>query len=75
MVSPADFLFAINRVRTCYSEDPGLSARVTDLARLSGISVDVCAAAVIVLDKEGFLHRRRDDVWVLAAGTEATSYR
>ena len=73
MVSPADFLGAIERVRACFLEDPGLSIPVGGLARLSGIPVDVCAAAVTVLNKEGFLHRRRDDAWMLAADLEMSS--
>ncbi len=67
MVSPADFVDAIQRVRACYAEDPGLSAPVADLARLSGIPIAVCTAAVTVLDRDGFLRRRRDDTWVLCA--------
>jgi len=75
MVGPADFVYAIHRVRACYADDPGLSVPIRGLARLSGVRIDVCTAAVTVLNKEGFLHRRRDDAWVLAADVDVARYR
>jgi hypothetical protein len=52
-----------------------LAVPLSGLARLSGIPIDVCAAAVMVLNREGVLHRRRDDVWVLAADIEMAQSR
>jgi hypothetical protein len=75
MVSPSDFRSAIVRVKACYSEDPGLAVPLGDLARLSGIPIELCTAAVRVLDSEGVLQRRRNDTWILFADAEAAHCR
>jgi hypothetical protein len=75
MVSPSDFLSAIHRVKACYSEDPGLAVPVADLARLSGVPLEACSAAVSVLDVEGVLQRRRHGRWGLAADIESVRRR
>jgi hypothetical protein len=71
LTAPADFLEATARVRACYSEDPGLSVTTRDLARLSGVSVDACAAAVATLDKEGVLHLNRSHKWRLSGDLQS----
>jgi hypothetical protein len=75
MVNPSEFLNAIRRVKACYMEDPGLAVRLSDLARLIGIPIEVCTAAVKVLDTEGVLQRRRNDQWVRSADMEAPRRR
>ena len=42
-----------------------------DLARLSGVSVDACAAAVATLDKEGVLHLDRSHKWRLSGDLQS----
>ena len=71
LTTPADFLEATTRVRACYSEDPGLSVTAIDLARLSGVSVDACVAAVATLDKEGVLHLDRRHKWRLSGNLQS----
>ena len=71
LITQADFIEATTRVRACYSEDPGLCVTTTDLARLSGVSVDACAAAVTTLDKEGVLHLDRKHKWRRSADLQS----
>jgi hypothetical protein len=71
LITQADFLEATTRVRACYSEDPGLCVTTRDLARLSGVSIDACAAAVITLDKEGVLHLDRNHKWSLSGDLQS----
>jgi hypothetical protein len=59
-----DFQTAIQRVRACYAEDPGLCVSSEDLARLSGMPAEQCSAAVRVLNYEGVLHPVGNKKWV-----------
>jgi hypothetical protein len=50
----------IARLRACMYRRPDLS----------GIPMELCTAAVTVLHRDGFLHRGRNDAWVVSAETE-----
>jgi len=56
-LSAAEFLRAIDRVRACYVDDPGLAAPVAQLSALTGVSTEICATACDVLVKDGYLTR------------------